>query len=134
MWRNVDKCLAARTKSIPSTFKLTCSSCSSPSTPETLHHLLLECRAWRKERKAHIHQLLDLIPPPISSSADISILLIGGIVGGHSLPNWANPDHDDSHTPPLFHRVIQFFNSIANRHRATLWQHSLQRHSPHPPL
>ena len=80
---------------LPEEYKHKC-PCCGVDVPETVTHLLVECRRWNGIRREVLGEVLAQIQAVVAASdavADnaetVATLLSGGEVGGVSLENWA---------------------------------------------
>ena len=95
----------ARAKRLPPIFLTKCPCCQEP-LPETIHHILVDCRAWGDIRYSHLTPAIKLAADAIdhdqasleaagcfgSRSMTITLLLLGGYSKSLSLGNaWHTP-------------------------------------------
>ena len=85
------------------------------SEPETLIHLLLCCKAWRKERRSLLQPVLVAVRSVPTYSSKVTLLL-GGVVNGEVLTGWI-----DGSTNPLYVSVVRFLQAISGRRRYLLF-------------
>ena len=134
---------AAIPKYLGTQFKTKCPCCKK-DTPETLSHILLRCRKWKRQRGI----LNDAIKAALDaeqnatfaniltgrSTEDRTTLLLGGEVDGSSLsPLWeqgdaTSPDFE-ARTEPLFIHIAIFLDSIHGERRKYLWPLDNNSHS-----
>lgn len=108
--------------------------------PETMEHLLTECRAWLPERTMYLRELLDeasvaigsLVSQGVRTEEDLKVtdvirilkccLLLGGESSGTRLSGWTGSKDPEGSTEivPPFLRVARFLAVVTERRNAWL--------------
>jgi hypothetical protein len=108
---------AAEQGLISEDYKVKCPFCGIAKA-ESMEHLLVDCRAWKKERRELLKPLVDLCPT--MPAADLAIVLLGGRAStGFTLGHLWTHGGVDGH--PLFMNLVKFFGTIFRRRSQRLW-------------
>jgi hypothetical protein len=106
-------------------WRTSCPFCQQQE-PESLTHILLFCRSWRKERRSFLWPVLEAARVLSPSVSDRVTLLLGGEVDGEGLAGWAGEES------PLYVSVLRFLQAIAGRRKYTLFCSNGSQQSPSP--
>jgi exonuclease III len=115
---------AAGAKLIDKKYKSICISCGE-GQPETVQHILFECRRWEEARKVMIGRLPEGEEFDVwrGTDKDRVVWLLGGEADGESMgATWARDNPiEDRNDPGFWVAVSSFLASIHKEHNASLW-------------